>query len=189
MSIFMFFTLFFFLHMCLSTVSNEKLTTTWKIYWSYIKLAPSLNSLVTGPFICALLCSTHTNGPVTKHVLPVLLTFIKCDSRVLKLLQNAWQIHHRDHYLRHSTEVFQRYAVCGWKIMCCIKHILTNLRKQRAGCSHRHQPVFFVVWFPLLSLPKDFPTFCYSQKLYAESVGRWCWWFELCPPRHSFYPG
>lgn len=122
---------FFSLHMCLSTVSSEKITKTRKIYWSYVKLAPSLNScLVTGPFICVLRCSTHTNGSVTKHELPVLLTFIKCDSRVLKLLQNARQIHHGDHYLRHSTEVSQRNAVCGWKIMCCIKHILTNLRKQ-----------------------------------------------------------
>lgn len=75
--------------------------------------------------------STHINGPVTKHVLPVLLTFIQCDSRVLKLLQNTWQIHHRDYYLRHSTKVFQRYAaICGRKIVCCIKHILTNLRQQ-----------------------------------------------------------
>lgn len=85
--------------------------------------------LVAGLFICVLLC-TNIISPLTKHVLPVLLTFIQCDSRVLKLLQNAWQIHHRDHNLCHSTEVFHRYAICGWKIMCCIKHILTNSRQQ-----------------------------------------------------------
>lgn len=122
MSIVMFFNHFFVPHMCLRTVFNEKLTTSRKIYWSYIKLAPSLYILYVKlqARLCVLLCSTHINRPVTKHVLPVLLTFIQCDSRVLKMLQNAWQIHHRDHYLGHSTKVFQRYAICRWKIMCVV---------------------------------------------------------------------
>lgn len=64
--------------------------------------------------------------------LPLLLAFKKCGSRVIHLLHNTWQIHHRDHYLRHTTEILQRHAVCGWKIKlrCINKHVIEYPRQQ-----------------------------------------------------------
>lgn len=85
----------------------------------------------TGLCVCALLCSAHINAPVTEHVLPVLLTFIQCDSRVLKLLQNARQIHHRDYNLRHSTEVFQQYAICGLEKSCVVSNMFSQTQDNK----------------------------------------------------------
>lgn len=57
-----------------------------------------------------------------------------------------------------------------------------------AHCPHLYLLVFSGVWSPPLTLPEDFPTFCYSQKLYAEPVERQYWWLGLFPPRLVFYP-
>lgn len=109
---------------------------------------------------------TQTGLWLNKHELPVLLTFVKCDSGVLKFLQNAWQIHHGDHDLRHSTEVSQQCAVCGWKFTRCIKHILTNLGKQICICN-KEQVVLTGTNQSFLSL--DFLS-CLCQKIFPLFV-------------------
>lgn len=111
---------------CFWTVCNEELTKTSKIEALHISQWSNLYIYLLSRDVG---CLVYVASPTP---LPLLLAFKKWDSRVIHLLQNTRQIHHRDHYLHHRIEIVERQAACGWKIKlrCVNKHVFKDPRQQ-----------------------------------------------------------